>query len=102
MTYEQLVEEIKRLSIVQRVELLKFIWHSVCEMMRSYASQRSIDGTLRVIDDLASAPPGEAVDEAGKLELVRRLRGVFKTDGPPPSDDELKKDYANYLEEKYS
>ncbi len=30
------------------------------------------------------------------------LRGVLKTDEPPPTDEEIKEDYINYLAEKYS
>jgi len=37
-----------------------------------------------------------------KLAALGRLRGVFKTAGPPPTDEELKEDYINYLSKKYS
>ena len=37
-----------------------------------------------------------------KLAALGRLRGVFKTAGPPPTDEELKEDYINYLTKKYS
>ena len=37
-----------------------------------------------------------------KLAAFNRLQGMLKTDAPPPTDEELKEDYINYLAEKYS
>jgi hypothetical protein len=37
-----------------------------------------------------------------KLAAFHRLQGMLKTDPPPPTDEELKEDYINYLAEKYS
>jgi len=37
-----------------------------------------------------------------KLAAFHRLEGMLKTDGPLPTDEELKDDYINYLSEKYS
>lgn len=33
---------------------------------------------------------------------AKRVRGMLRTEGELPSDEELKEDYINYLEEKYS
>jgi hypothetical protein len=75
MTQEQLIDEIKRLPLEQRVELLELISHSVLEDMRPSARGGS---------------------------LAERLRGIARFDGEPPTDEELKKMYADYLSEKYS
>lgn len=37
-----------------------------------------------------------------RVGIVERLRGIAKTDGPAPTDDDLKEDYIRYLTEKYS
>ena len=75
MTREQLIAEIRRLPLEQRVELLEVISRSVREEVR----------------------PRERPDS-----IVSRLRGIAKPDGPPPTDDEIKEDYTRYLMEKYS
>lgn len=75
MTREELLDEIRRLPIEQRIELLEAIARSVSEEVQP----RARDATL-----------------------VSRLRGIAKFDGPPPSDEEIKDEYARYLTEKYS
>jgi hypothetical protein len=75
MTRQQLLSEIERLSLAERVELLEAITRSVREELRPRAHA-----------------PG----------VVGRLRGIAKPDGAPPSDEELKEDYAGYLADKYS
>ena len=75
MTREELVEEIRRLPLEQRVELLEVISRSVREEVRPREHRASI---------------------------VSRLRGIAKPDGPPPTDEEVKEDYTRYLMEKYS
>jgi hypothetical protein len=75
MTREELLSEIERLPLAERVELLEVITRSVHEEIQPRARR---EGT------------------------VNRLRGIAKPDGPVPSDEELKEDYINYLTEKYS
>ena len=75
MTRQQLLSEIGRLSLAERVELLEAISRSVREELRP-----------------RPRPQG----------AVGRLRGIARPDGPPPSDEELKEDYVNYLAGKYS
>lgn len=75
MTHEQLLEEIRKLPLEQRMELLEAISRSVREEM--HIRER-------------------------RVSAARRLRGVAKPDGPPPSDEEIKEDYTRYLIEKYS
>ena len=75
MTHQQLLSEIGRLPLAERVELLEAITRSVREELQTRAPRR-----------------GSVMD----------LRGIAKPDGPPPSDEELKEDYIRYLAEKYS
>ncbi|MBV8857450.1 MAG: hypothetical protein JOZ02_11005 [Acidobacteria bacterium] len=75
MTHQQLLSEIERLSLAERVELLEAITRSVREELR-----------------LRTRTPG----------AVGRLRGIARPDGVAPSDEELKEDYVNYLAGKYS
>ena len=75
MTYEQLFAEARRLPVSERLRLLEAIARSLRD-----------EGEVR---PLRGVP-------ASKLE------GLLKTDGPPPTDEELREDYVNYLIEKYS
>jgi hypothetical protein len=75
MTQEQLIDEIRRLPVERRVELLELIARDVREEIRP---------------------------RDGRESLVERLRGIAKPDGVPPTDEEIKDDYARYLTEKYS
>lgn len=75
MTRQQLLSEIGRLTLAERVELLEVISRSVREELQPRTPRR-----------------GSVMD----------LRGIAKPDGPPPSDEELKEDYVRYLAEKYS
>jgi hypothetical protein len=75
MTQKQLLEEIEHLPLEEKMELLEAISRSVREEMQPRGHRESV---------------------------VRRLRGIAKPDGPPPSDEEIKEDYTRYLEEKYS
>ncbi len=40
-------------------------------------------------------------DADSQMEIVRRLRGIAKPDGPPPTDEEVRELYTDYLVEKY-
>jgi hypothetical protein len=75
MTHEELIREILRLPLEQRSELLEAIKRSLQEEMHPQERRR---------------------------DAVRRLRGIAKPDGPPPSDEEIKEGYTRYLMEKYS
>jgi hypothetical protein len=75
MTRQQLLSEIERLPLADRVELLEAITRSVREELRPRART-----------------PG----------LAGRLRGIARPDGAPPTDEELKEGYVNYLAGKYS
>lgn len=93
MTQKQLIEQIKQLPIAARIALLEEISRSLREDFESGNG----------------AAQGAEVSEAdlrrqreAKMSAVRRLSGIAKPDGPPPSDEEIKEDYTRYLTEKYS
>ena len=94
MTQQQFIEEIKHLSIAERIALIEEISRSVREDLKMKE-----DGTTNSVKE--SAPVDEDERER-RVAAVRRLRGIIKFDGPPPTDEELKEDYVNYLIEKYS
>ncbi|HLL14989.1 MAG TPA: hypothetical protein VK388_07995 [Pyrinomonadaceae bacterium] len=95
MTQQQFIEEIKRLSVAERIALIEAITRSLREDLEAGRSAASI-----------SAPSNSEITDEGervrKIAAVRRLRGIAKSGGEPPSDEELKGDYVNYLSEKYS
>lgn len=72
MTYAEIVAEIPRLTREERLELLEAI--------------------ARSLRETRARPDEERID----------LDGILRTDGPPPTDEELKEDYSRYLERKYS
>jgi hypothetical protein len=75
MTHEELIKEILQLPPEERAEVLEAIKRSLQEEMRLQERRR---------------------------DAVRRLRGIAKPEGPPPSDEEIKDEYTRYLMEKYS
>lgn len=74
MTYEQVLAEAKALPVEERRRL-----------MREIATSLRDEGEIPV-------PRGVPAS---------RLHGIIKFDGPPPTDEELREDYINYLIEKY-
>ena len=87
MTHEELIQEINQLPRDKRKALGEAILRSVQQ------EQPVSDSELR--------EQGE-VSREDKLAAFHRLRGMLKVEGPPPTDEELKDDYINYLTEKYS
>jgi hypothetical protein len=88
MTRQEFIEEIRRLSVADRIALIEAISRSLREDLEANG---------------ASAGASDAADErARRLGAVRRLRGALKFDGPPPSDEEAKEIITDYLTEKYS
>jgi vacuolar-type H+-ATPase subunit D/Vma8 len=95
MTQQQFLEEIKQLSIAERITLIEAIFRSLREELETSGGNAAISGV--------ETPEASIQEERErKMAAVRRLRGVLKTSGNPPSDEELKDDYTNYLIEKYS
>jgi hypothetical protein len=88
MTHEELLREILQLPLERRKELLEAVARSL---------QKDLEASAEEI------PGADAdIERERRLAAVRRLRGILKTSEPPPSDEELKEEYANYLTEKYS
>ena len=95
MTQQQFLEEIKQLSIAERIALIEAIFRSLREDLETNSEDAALSG--------GETPEANIQEERErKMAAVRRLRGAFKTSGNPPSDEELKEDYTNYLIEKYS
>lgn len=87
MTHEELIQEINQLPRDERKAL-------------GEAVLRSVKGEQLASD---SGPREQSeVSREEKLAAFQRLRGMLKTEGPPPTDEELKDDYIKYLAEKYS
>ncbi len=94
MTQQQFIEEAKRLSVAERVALIEAISRSLREDLQTH------DGGARTVPPETLESTGQSERER-KIAAVRQLRGILKTEGPP-SDEEWKEDYVNYLTEKYS
>jgi hypothetical protein len=82
MMQTELIEQIIHLPIAERVEIIEKISRSVREDLRGNKQ-----------NDISIEERKKAVD---------RLRGIAAVEGKtPPTDEEVKEDYANYLSEKY-
>lgn len=75
MTYQDILAEVKRLSIEQRLELMEAL-------------------ALSLRDDKRQNTRSDS--------SVHRIRGLLKPAGPIPDDTELRNDYARFLIEKYT
>ncbi|HEX8847679.1 MAG TPA: hypothetical protein VF791_23760 [Pyrinomonadaceae bacterium] len=93
MTQQQFEDEIRRLSIEDRIALIEAISRSLREDMKTRG------GETATPEKEMSAAENE---HERRIAAVRRLRGIIKFEGAPPSDEELKEDYTKYLIEKYS
>jgi hypothetical protein len=95
MTQQQFIEEIKRLSIEERIALIEAISRSLREELEANGEDTAMfNQEINEID---------VEDERERrLSAVQRLRGIIKFEGEPPTDEELKEDYVKYLTEKYS
>jgi hypothetical protein len=95
MTQQQFVEEIKQLSVADRLALIEII-------------SRSLREDLGTQEARVPAPQSDAARHAtqnsgeNQAPISRHLLGVVKFEGDPPTDEEVKDAYADYLMEKYS
>ena len=94
MTQQQFIEEIRRLSVTDRIDLLEAITRSLREDLGTREDEASGSGA-------ESEQPRAQNSVEDKVLLVQRLYGILKFDGDPPTDEELKDVYADYLMEKY-
>ena len=95
MTQQQFIEEIKRLSVSDRIALIEAITHSLREDLETHKENISLNN--KESGQSGTQSPGE-----NKVLLSQSLYGILKFDGDPPTDEELKDGYADYLMEKYS
>ncbi len=95
MTQQQFIEAAKRLSVAERVALIEAISRSLREDLQTDNSG------ARTVPPETHESTGQSERER-KIAAIRQLRGILKPEGPPPSDEEWKEDYVNYLMEKYS
>ena len=78
----ELIEQIIHLPIADRVEIIERISRSVREDLQANKKDKT---TI-----------------AERKQAVNRLRGIASVKGKiPPTDEEIKEDYTNYLMEKY-
>jgi hypothetical protein len=77
----ELIEQIIHLPIAERVEIIERISRSVREDLNENGRKINLEERKRAVD---------------------RLRGIAAVEGKtPPTDEEIKEDYTNYLAEKY-
>jgi signal transduction protein with GAF and PtsI domain len=70
-------------------------WHRFVEgFLRGMREEIQEPGTAAEMED-------ERAETGEKLAAIKRLRGSIKSE-IPPTDEEVKEDYANYLMKKYS
>ncbi len=127
LTYDELVKEIKRRTLPEKLSLMEVLAHVVKEEVavprgrvaksKSTAPQAvkeevpipSLDfdpTTLRGFGLLRTDQPASTDETANPGSVkpripVEELRGLLKFDGPAPSDEELDEIRYNYLAEKY-
>lgn len=75
MTVQDLMSEVRHLSLEERLQLLELLAHTLRE---------------------------EWSPRRGPRSSVARLRGLLKSEGPPPTDAELADAYTDHLLEKYT
>lgn len=95
MTQQQFLDEIKQLSVEERIALIEAISRSLREDL--HAKQESLP-----IATLEGEEAKRQISREDKMAISQRLYGILKFDGDPPTDEEVKDEYANYLMEKYS
>ena len=95
MTRQQIIDEIKRLSVAERIALIEAISRGLREEMD--ASGAGLPAAARGAGGVEDGDGGP-----GEVSLSRQLYGALKFDGPPPTADEVKGIIAEYMSEKYS
>ena len=95
MTRQQFLEEIKQLSVAERIALIEAISRSLREDLEMNSGNAPASDGENPVADVQD-------ERERRMDAVRRLRGILKTSGDAPSDEALKDDYTNYLTEKYS
>ena len=90
MTREELIEEIRQLPPSERIALVE-------ELKRGLNESGHPPSTADGPNSKASAASLE-----DRMSVVDRLYGILKTDGSPPTDEEINDQITDYLIKKYS
>jgi hypothetical protein len=64
--------------------------------------QLPLDERLRILETLSRDIRSSVQTANRKGTPVERVSGLLETDAPAPTDEELKRDYIDYLDSKYS
>jgi len=86
MTREEIIQEINQLPPDERRAIAETVLRGVEEEVAIYSG----------------SPAQSEVTREEKIAAFNRLRGMLQTEGPTPTDQELKDEYLKYLEEKCS
>ena len=81
MTQQQFIEEIKRLSIEERIALIEAITRSLREDLETNGVDKAISSEETPATDVHN-------ERESRVAAVHRLQGIIKFDGEPPSDEE--------------
>lgn len=85
----EIIEQIIHLPIYERVEIIEKLSRSVREEMGEKAAKSSFEEKKEL-----------SIEE--KKVIVESLYGIAAVEGKtPPTDEEIREDYTNYLSEKY-
>ena len=87
MTYAEVETQVKQLSHEEKLLLMQAIMHWLLEESSRAASLKRAQTHYK---PKRPAPPASV------------LRGIARPNGPMPTDEELKRDYVNYLDRKYA
>ncbi len=95
MSQQEIIEEIKRLSVKDRICIIEAISSSVRQDLDAPQHAAPTSGEMSGHVDAQNS-------ERDKASISQRLYGILKFNGDPPTDEEVKDAYADYLSEKYS
>ncbi len=83
--HTEIVDQVNQLPPAERVEIIE-------EISRGLKRDMCSDASLTLTD----------TERRARKEAIKRLRGIASVPGKlPPSDEEVKKDYIDYITEKY-
>ena len=83
MTTQEIIQEFKTFSAAEQVALMSKLFRAMQEK-------------------LEAADNDSQTRQAERAAAVERLRGIAGTDNPPMTKEETRKEYYDYLAEKYS
>jgi hypothetical protein len=99
MTYQEIIAELPRLTIEERLNLLEALSRSLrADISAPRLSPGSAERLAGIIAIEGAAPTDQQIRES----LVDRLYGALKPDGPMPSDEDIDRMQYEALMEKHS